>query len=159
LLEAIQRILINGSFGLTEQDVETVSSELPFNNRYIDVQPACTIIGAKLNLDVETVAHESEQQLARSLGIRGYQTGQRYVGVLTNGIRWDAYQLLQGNLQRVTIHNVNANRPDGRALFYWLDGVLATRRGIPATAAEIEQRLGATSASHAIDFATLSLSA
>jgi SAM-dependent methyltransferase len=155
IAEAIQVLLLNGGFGLNERDVQTVSAEIPFSARYIDVEPARAIIASKSSLGFEPAVHEAERQLALSLEVRSRQTGQRYVGVLTDGIHWRAYQRLQNELRLVTSHDVETHRPDGRELFYWLDGVLATRQGVAPTAAEITQRLGAKSASHAIDFATL----
>ncbi|GLY96570.1 N-6 DNA methylase [Actinoplanes sp. NBRC 103695] len=148
-------LLLNGDFGLVEQDVETANSELPFNRRYIDVESAAVMIGVKVNLGIEAVARESERLLTRSLDIRGRETGQRYVGVLTDGRQWHAYQQTTGALQRVASHEIDLKRPDPMALFYWLDGVLAMCRGIPATAFEVDRRLGASSTSHIIDFATL----
>ncbi len=44
---------------------------------------------------------------------------------------------------------------DGTALLFWLEGVLATRQGVPPTPNEVRARLGATSASYALDRATL----
>jgi hypothetical protein len=50
---------------------------------------------------------------------------------------------------------LSPTKPDGTAFLFWLEGVLATRQGGPPTPNEVRARLGATSASYALDRATL----
>ena len=96
-----------------------------------------------------------EAQLAGYVATRTAQTGQRYVGVLTAGAEWRAYQLRDGALAEATRYVVDVVARDETALQFWLEGVLATRRGVPPTPDEITARLGANSPSHALDRATL----
>ncbi|MGH3977427.1 MAG: N-6 DNA methylase [Pseudonocardiaceae bacterium] len=114
-----------------------------------------TVIEVKKDLRSPGIVRAAEEQLAGYVAARGAQTGQRYVGVLTDGREWRAYHVRDGNLVEVTGHSVNPNRPDGDAVLFWLEGVLATRQGVPPTPTEIRARLGATSASYALDRATL----
>ena len=83
------------------------------------------------------------------------ETGQRYVGILTDGIEWRAYQLHDGFFVEASRYILKAGRPDLTALLFWLEGVLATRQGVPPTPSEIRDRLGAQSASFALDHAAL----
>ena len=84
------------------------------------------------------------------------QTGHRYVGVLTDGTEWDCYNLVEGRLQQVSTISCGTTADDLNHLIVWLEGVLATAQGIPPTAQNIENRLGATSSAYALDRASLS---
>ena len=66
-----------------------------------------------------------------------------YVGVLTDGREWHAYHEQAGKLVDDTQHMINPTKPDGIALLFWLEGVLASRQGVPPTPNEIKARLGA----------------
>ena len=75
--------------------------------------------------------------------------------MLTDGAEWRAYQLRDGALAEATRYVMDVVARDETALQFWLEGVLATRRGVPPTPDEIAARLGANSPSHALDRATL----
>jgi hypothetical protein len=108
----------------------------------------------KKDLSNQGIVRAAEEQLAGYVTARAVQTCQRYVGVLTDGREWHAHQEQSGNLVDVTRHLLRPTKPDGTALLFWLEGVLATRKGVPPTPNEIRARLGATSASYALDRAT-----
>ncbi len=123
------------------------------DRRRIDVEVGFTVIEVKKDLRSVGVLGDAEKQLAGYVAARVEQTGQRYVGVLTDGALWRAYQLRDGKLVAATEHMVNPTKPD--ELLFWVEGVLATRQGVPPTPGEIVARLGASSASYALDRATL----
>jgi len=124
--------------------------------RRIDVEAGFTVFEVKRDLRIGTVRADAVTQLAGYVVSRIGQTGQRYVGVLTDGAEWHLYHLSGGAaLELVSSLTVDPHNPDVDALCVWLEGVLATADQIVPTAREIELRLGATSPAHALDFAGL----
>lgn len=152
-LKRVSDLLEKGNLGLTAGDIEVVKESASSDN-FLHVESAYAVVGAVATFSDQNVVRRAERQLSKHLSLRTGWTGQRYVGVLTDGKSWSAYHLVSGNADPITSYEPNS-RHDGRALFYWLDGVLAARAGVPASPTEIRRRLGAESASHAIDFATL----
>ncbi|MFE9691905.1 N-6 DNA methylase [Micromonospora sp. NPDC005806] len=151
----IRQLLLAGDFGLFEHELD-VDLEAPAGHRQrIDIQVGFTVIEVKKRLQSGRALQEAEQQLAGYVRSRSQETGQRYVGILTDGATWRAYQLRAGCLALVDSHAVAAARPDGLALFYWLEGVLATSQRVRPTPAEVARRLGAASTSHKLDRAAL----
>jgi SAM-dependent methyltransferase len=151
----IRQLLLTGGLGLAEHDLEVELEAQLGDRRRIDIEVGYTVIEVKKDLRPAGVTASAEGQLAGYVAARSEQTGQRYVGVLTDGTEWRAYQLRHGELAEATRHTLNATSPDSSALLFWLEGVLATRRNVPPTPDEIAARLGATSASHALDRDTL----
>jgi SAM-dependent methyltransferase len=151
----VRQLLLQGDLGLAEQELEVSLEAQVGDRRRIDIEVGFTVIEVKRDLRNPSVVEQAVDQLAGYVAARTDQTGQRYVGVLTDGGTWLAYHLREGALAEVTKHEVKPTRPDPTALLYWLEGVLATRHDVPPTPVEIAQRLGATSASYALDRATL----
>lgn len=108
----------------------------------------------KKDLRSVTVVADAQRQLAGYVESRCQQTGQRYVGILTDGADWRAYHVRKGELVEVTRHSLKP-RPDLTGLLTWLEGVLATRQNVTPTPGEITAQLGASSASYALDRAAL----
>ncbi|WP_203717745.1 N-6 DNA methylase [Asanoa siamensis] len=151
----IRRLLLAGDFGLSDDHVD-VDLEVPAGGgRRIDIEAGYTAIEVKKNLGSARVVAEAEKQLAGYVTARSHQTGQHYVGILTDGVQWHAYQLQGEGLTRVTTYKNSPGTGDPLALFYWLEGILATQQGVLPTPTEIVQRLGAASTSHALDRAML----
>lgn len=151
----VRQLLLTGGLGLADHDLDVQLETQVGDRRRIDVEVGFTVIEVKKDLRNQGIVRAAEEQLAGYIRARAAQTGQRYVGVLTDGREWRAYQERGGKLVDVTQHVVNPTRPDGTALLFWLEGVLASRQGVPPTPNEIRARLGATSASYALDRATL----
>ncbi|MFB6392258.1 N-6 DNA methylase [Polymorphospora lycopeni] len=151
----IRHLLLAGDFGL-DASVLDVELETPAGRgRRIDIEVGFTVIEVKKRLQPGRALQEAEHQLTGYVRSRSQDTGQTYVGILTDGATWRAYQLRAGFLALVDSHTVTAARPDGLALFYWLEGVLATSQRVRPTPAEIARRLGAASTSHKLDRAAL----
>lgn len=150
----VRMLLLTGGLGLTDHDLP-VDLETPVEGRRrIDVEVGYTVIEVKRDLRNPAVVADAEQQLAGYVNSRCQQTGQRYVGILTDGADWRAYHVRDEALVEVTRHTLAA-RPDAAALLMWLEGVLATRSNVPPTPSAIADQLGATSPSYALDRATL----
>lgn len=151
----VRQLLLTGGLGLGDHDLDVQLETQVGDRRRIDVEVGFTVIEVKKDLRNQGIGRAAEEQLAGYVAARAAQTGQRYVGVLTDGREWRAYHERDGKLVDVTAHVVNPTRPDGIALLFWLEGVLASRQGVPSTPNEIKTRLGATSPSYALDRATL----
>lgn len=104
-----------------------------------------TIIEIKSDLRRE--GKEAEAQLTRYLPEREGATGQRYVGLATDGASFVAYEMRDGVLVRLTEHEVRL--ADARGLTAWLEGVIAVLDWLPADAAGITNELGRQSAAFA----------
>jgi SAM-dependent methyltransferase len=152
----VRQLFLTAPFQLEEGDVENVYLESPLGDRRrIDVEVGSTVVEVKRDLRRGKVKAEAIEQLAGYVERRAEQTGRRYVGVLTDGADWICYNLVQGDLQEVSHLKVTEGKADLDRLVVWLEGVLATAKGINPTASEIAARLGAGSSAHALDRATL----
>ncbi|PWU51802.1 restriction endonuclease [Micromonospora sp. S4605] len=152
----IRQLLLAGDFGLSDFHLDDVDLEAPVGGgRRIDIEVGYTIIEVKRRLQTGRPLLEAERQLGGYVRSRSRESGQRYVGILTDGATWRAYQLTGEALTLIDAHTLAATRPDGLALFYWLEGVLATSQRVRPAPAEVARRLGAQSTSHKLDRAAL----
>jgi len=153
----LHMLLTAAPLELGERDLDEIVLESPAGQRRrIDVEVGFTVFEVKRDLRVGNVRGDAVVQLAGYVHSRTQELQQRYVGVLTDGAEWHLYHLIGANLQLVSSHYNDPASPDVDALCIWLEGVLATAEKITPTPLEIERRLGATSPSHALDFADLS---
>lgn len=150
----VRELLLKAELGLDDYQVVTLEAQVG-DRRRIDVEVGFTVIEVKKDLRKGKVRDDAAEQLAGYVRERTNQLGQRYVGVITDGAEWRAYRLDGDELAEVTELSISASRPDVDGLLVWLEGVLATRQGVSPTPTEVQQRLGATSSSYALDQATL----
>lgn len=152
----VRSLLLNAPLQLGEGDVKEVVLESSVGQRRrIDVETGMTVIEVKRDLRKGKVIDDAIEQLRGYVGTRERETDCRYVGILTDGAEWRCYHLTTAGLQEVAALTLRKGRPDLEALLIWLEGVLATVRGIKPTPDEITRRLGAGSSSHALDRASL----
>ncbi|WP_328918512.1 N-6 DNA methylase [Streptomyces jietaisiensis] len=149
----VRQLLLSGGFNLAAQDLSVDLETQVGDRRRIDVEVGCTVIEVKKDLRSSTVVSAAIQQLAGYVAERVQQTSERYVGILTDGVDWRAYQLQGEELSEVSRFAHKATK--SLDLLFWLEGVLATRTHIPPIPAEIRTRLGAESSSHQLDRAAL----
>jgi SAM-dependent methyltransferase len=151
----VRQLLLTGGLGLAEHDLD-VELETPVpGRRRIDIEVGFTVIEVKKDLRSTGVVRDAINQLEGYVASRSDQTGQRYVGILTDGADWRAYQLKGGELTEDTRYELKSSRVGLLPLLTWLEGVLATRKGVPPTPSEIDAQLGANSSSYALDRAVL----
>ena len=150
----IRQLLLTGGLGLEEHDLD-VELETPVpGRRRIDIEVGFTVIEVKKDLRKAAVVKDATKQLAGYLASRSEATGQRYIGVLTDGADWRAYHLQGDELTEATRFELKS--PSALVpLLTWLEGVLATKKGVPPTPAKIVASLGASSSSYALDRAAL----
>lgn len=152
----VRQYLLEAPFELHEHEVANILLESPLGDRRrIDVELGSTVIEVKRDLRRERVREDAIEQLAGYVQTRRAQTGLRYVGVLTDGVDWQCFDLIENSLRLVSQHEAQASQEGAERLTVWLEGVLATAQGIPATPREIAARLGAGSSAYALDRASL----
>lgn len=154
----VRQLLLDGNLGLDEHDV-SAEPEADLLHRYqIDIETGCTVIGVRTDLDARSATKEIERQLDEYLALRSERTGQRYIGIVTDGIQWRLYHRINERLEQVkaatlVVDPVVANVDE---LLSWLEALLATGQQITPTPGEIVRKLGAKSPSYALDFTELS---
>ena len=136
--------LLTDAIGARSEQI-AFEQALPEVHGRMDALLGRTVIEIKRDLRRE--ADTAEAQLTRYLPERERTTGQRYVGLATDGASFVAYEMREGGLVRLTGHEV---RPAAsRDLVAWLDGVIAARDWVPADAPGITNELGRRSAAFA----------
>lgn len=150
----VRQFILSAPFELEVSDLVTLESPAG-DRRRIDVEAGSTVIEVKRDLRREKIRRDAEEQLAGYVDFRLKQTGLRYVGVLTDGTEWICYDLVDGQLRRVSELTLEDSQMDLSRLVVWLEGVLATTRNIAPTADNLQQRLGTQSSAYQLDRATL----
>lgn len=152
----VRSLLLSPQLQLDDEDIRIVNLEAQVGDgRRIDVEIGSAAIEIKKDLRPRRVKAEAIEQLKGYVEQRTRSTGTRYVGILTDGIEWNCFDLAGDELRLVSTVDASAAGFGVDRLIVWLEGVLATARGIPATSAEIAARLGAGSSAHALDRATI----
>jgi len=151
----VRMLLLDPELGLGEDDLEVHLETQVGHHRRIDVEVGATVIEVKKSLHSPTVVAAATEQLSDYVITRAAETGQRYVGILTDGKAWIAFHEVDGDLREATRHVASTGARGAVPLLRWLEGVLATQQAVLPTPTEIASRLGADSSSHALDYATL----
>jgi SAM-dependent methyltransferase len=153
----VRQLLLTSGLGLDEHDL-VVELEAPVSgHRRIDVEVGFTVIEVKKDLRSAAIMRDAKRQLTGYLESRTQQTGQLYIGVLTDGTAWHAFNLNGNELIEATHYELRPGRLGLTNLLIWLEGVLSIRTGVPPTPHEIVTRLGATSASYSLDRSALTV--
>lgn len=101
----------------------------------------------EIKSDLRKERQDAESQLARYLANREAETGRRFVGVAADGATFDAYELRDGVLTRLSGCLADTDQP--RALPVWLESVTALAERLPADALTVVNQLGRQSAAFA----------
>jgi hypothetical protein len=150
----VRALLLYGGLDLEEKDLVVLESQAG-GGRRIDVEIGTSVIEVKKDLSNDELHKKAAEQLAGYLESRTEETGQRYAGILTDGVLWELYHLGAGGSLLVNSLRLRGEDSDAEALTVWIEGVMATARGITPTGKEIQRRLGAESSSFALDYADL----
>jgi hypothetical protein len=146
------RELLRAEFGVSLSDVD-------FERRVIDVRGRLdaligrTVFEAKTNLDAEW--RDVERRMPEYLADRESETGERFIGIATDGLKWTALEISGGKL--VTIKDAMLDAERGEAFLAWLDGAMALKSSLPPEPLTIRLELGEDSP--AFRFAAADLSA
>jgi RecB family endonuclease NucS len=81
----IRQLLLMADFGLSDEDLAVDLEVAVGDGRRIDIEIGCVVIEVKRSLASEKVVKNAEIQLAGYVKARTDSTGQRYLGILTDG--------------------------------------------------------------------------
>ena len=151
----LRKLLVIGGLGLDERDLSAEPATSAEDGRRIDVAAGFTIFEVRTDLRPSGVVKGAEEELAEYLAARGEQTGEQYVGVLTDGAVWLLYCIIGEELQQITSLSVDPSARDVGTLLDWLEAVLATGHRLKPTPPQIERKLGVASPSYDLDIAEL----
>ncbi|AWN35649.1 N-6 DNA methylase [Methylobacterium radiodurans] len=149
-VRALLHRLLTGALGARSEQI-AFERALPEVRGRVDALLGRTLIEIKADLRREAAA--AEAQLARYLPEREAATGQRYVGLATDGACFVAYEMRAGAL--VPLGACDARPAEARDLTAWLEGVIAVRDWLPADAVGITNELGRRSVAFARTHALL----
>ncbi len=151
----IQTFLLAAGLNLSTDDLDAMTLESPSGQRCrIDIEVGNVCIEVKRGLVEGPSLERAVEQLRGYVSERTNQLGRRYVGVLTDGARWDLYNLTADGMTLASTYRVGS-QPDVQAFTEWLSGVLSTEHQVEPTASAIRGRLGASSSGHDLDRADL----
>ena len=119
-VRALLHKLLTDALGASSEQI-SYEHRLPEIRGRIDALLGRTVIEIKSDLRREQA--DAELQLARYLSEREESTGQRYVGIATDGAKFIAYEMRDGALEELTEIEPRSNDP--RSLTAWLEGVVA----------------------------------
>lgn len=154
----IRALLLYGGLNLDDDDISIVSEAQAGGGRRIDIEAGYTIIEIKKG-PLASKPNEKAvavEQLGDYLTLRTVKTGQRYNGMLTDGVSWFLYHRgPDGSLTQVDEMALDPQNPNSERLTVWIEGVLATAQQITPTPHEVEQRLGYRSPGYLLELAEL----
>jgi SAM-dependent methyltransferase len=119
----------------TEVDFERAVPEV---RGRIDALLGRTVFEFKSDLRSET--GDAEEKLARYLGEREAQTGDRFVGIATDGASFVPYELWRGRLRRLPQYTTSTAAP--RDVLDWLGAAVAVAADLPPTPEVVTRHLG-----------------
>lgn len=73
--------------------------------------------------DLRRERRDAEEELSRYLPQRELETGERFVGIATDGNEWQPYEMRRGRLAE--LERFTPSKEDPRSLLVWLDGVVS----------------------------------
>lgn len=90
--------------------------------------------------DLRRERRAAEEELGRYLPQRERDTGERFIGIATDGAEFIPYELDQGQLTPLTVYRTDPSQP--RGLLIWLDSAVSLRPSLPPDPATICFELG-----------------
>ncbi len=129
---------------LLVSEVGVQSSEIEFERALpevrgrLDALLGCTVFEFKRDLRAER--RDAEQKLSRYMGERERETGERFLGIATDGATFLAYELQAGRL--APLKPFQPSRDDPHLLIVWLDTATSTRQDLLPDAFTVEKQLG-----------------
>lgn len=97
-----------------------------------------TVFEAKRNLDAER--GDVLRKMPDYLSNREQETGEKYVGIASDGLKWSVYALESGELRELRNYQLDPEKPG--AFLSFLDGALALKSSLPPDPQTIRDELG-----------------
>ena len=132
----LHRLLVGG-LGADSRDID-FEKQAPEVRGRIDALLGRTVFELKSNLERER--GDAEEGLARYLSEREGRTGEKYVGVATDGAEFAAYFLKNGAVVEVGAHRADKDAP--RDLLAWLQGAVAIGDGLTPDPHTVKREFG-----------------
>jgi SAM-dependent methyltransferase len=153
----IRQLLLIAPFDIEEEFLDAPLEVPVGDGRRIDIEIGLSVIEVKKDLRRESVRNEAITQLAGYVATRSNDLGQRYTGILTDGLLWSGFHLSdEANLIEVSSIQLE-NKPERIDQFiFWLEGFLATAQNVIPSPSNIKSRLGEDSSAHALDRSSIS---
>lgn len=145
----IKALIIGGLFTVSQPRLEEPVGD--GSRRRIDIASGATVIEAKKELSTPERNIEEISQLEGYVRTRMIQTGSRYNGILTDGVKWWLFEVNPHTdiFEKQAEHtHTLANLP---ALLPWLEAVIAAPAAVRPSQKTVEAYLGATSPAYAQD--------
>ena len=150
-----QQFLLIGVFGLSPIDFSDELSQEDSIHARMDIADAYTAIEVCRDLRSSSFFSTAKQRLFSYLNKRMRQTGERYVGIATDGVDWYVYLILNQKLACVDSLTCTSSEASVDRLLTWLESILATGLEIKTRSREIVARLGVKSPGYLLDAAEL----
>ena len=135
----LHRLLVDG-LGADSLDID-FEKRVPEVHGRIDALLGRTVFELKSNLERER--RDAEEALPRYLSDRETQTGERYVGIATDGAEFIAYFLKDGSITKVGTYRTKPEEP--RDLLVYLQGAVVVGEDLPPDPNTIEREFGRNS--------------
>jgi SAM-dependent methyltransferase len=149
----VRTLLLAGVLHLNEDDLRVIPGPDGGRSRLVAIDKGHAIIGVEPDLSHTTVLAVAEGELADAASKRTAYADQRYAAVLTDGLTWRLYHVLNGQLHLLDKETADPRAP--KKLLSWLEAILATGRNIAPDRDVIEGKLGSSSPSYKLDAAEL----
>jgi hypothetical protein len=151
----VKVLLLTADLDLGDDDLDVRLETQAGQQRRIDVEVGYAVIETKKDLRRSGILADAVDQLTGYVAHRTDSTGQRYVGILTDGHDWHLYTLGRDGILVSASRFELRSAEDGEGLISWLSTVLATTHNVAATPGEIDRRFGASSPAHDLDLIAL----
>ena len=135
----LYRLLVDG-LGAASREID-FEKPVPEVNGRIDALLGRTVF--ELKSDLRRERRDAERGLARYLAERQDATGERYVGLATDGFEFLACFLRNGDLEIAARYRTDREAP--RALLAWLQGAVAIGGDLPPDPETVMREFGRTS--------------
>ncbi len=103
-----------------------------------------TVLEAKRNLTAEW--SDVERRMPDYLADRERETGDRFVGIATDGLRWVVFERRNAQLQKIKETTLDPAKPE--LFIAWLDGAIAIRASLPPDPLTVRIELGKDSVAY-----------
>jgi hypothetical protein len=120
------------------------SIEIHFERRLPEVRGrADALLGQTIfefKRDLRRERRDAEEELGRYLPERERETGERFIGIATDGADFVPYEIEQGALVAMRVYHTDPMQP--RGLLIWLDSAVSLRPNLPPDPATVCFELG-----------------
>ncbi len=132
----VRQLLVDG-LGVPRSDVQ-LEKQIPEVRGRIDALLGRTVVEFKSNLRRER--DDAELQLKRYISQRETESGERYVGIATDGAEFVSYEVRQDALRELAAYRTNPD--DSRGILVWLSAAVAAGEELDPDPETVVQELG-----------------